>query len=291
MNACCSVQLLGSLCIQNYRKKSVQKLSTSKTPTLQIVTQGGARRRHRPRPPPALRATLYGENVFCTTQLANGLARNDRANGSYLNVVSQHCCDCDTVFLCFFRRTIQVHPLNLLFEPPPVPPPLFDCMTVAVPLGGRPPVIQSLLSTVHSSLDATRAAFALRVFVSYDACGRRKDSVVVDIEQPRPLAPSAPHHTIRLLSPVAPLSAITRSATAPLPLAAATQPTVRSPLRSSSSPLPASAFSPLSSPPPPLPSSLAAAVSLAISVPAPSGLLPTLKRARSPASTASTPRP
>ena len=68
--------------------------------------------------------------------------------------------------------------------------------------------MQSLLSTVHHSLTATRATFTLRVFVSYDALGRRKDSLVVDIEQPRP-PPSliTPRHTIRILTPAAPLHA------------------------------------------------------------------------------------
>jgi hypothetical protein len=68
--------------------------------------------------------------------------------------------------------------------------------------------MQSLLSTIHSSLSQTRSAFALRVFVSYDALGRCKQSVVVDIEQPRPPTfPAASRHTIRILTPAAPLRA------------------------------------------------------------------------------------
>ena len=63
-------------------------------------------------------------------------------------------------------------------------------------LTGRP-VMQSLLSYIHHSLSANHAAFALRVFVSYDALGRRKDSLVVDIEQPRPSHQTRPplHHS------------------------------------------------------------------------------------------------
>ncbi len=66
--------------------------------------------------------------------------------------------------------------------------------------------MQSLLTSIHCSLAQSRSAFALRVFVSYDALGRRKESVLVDIEQPRPPpSHSPPRHTIRTVTPLTPL--------------------------------------------------------------------------------------
>ena len=140
--------------------------------------------------------------------------------------------------------------------------------------------MQSLLSTIHSSLSQTRSAFALRVFVSYDALGRCKQSVVVDIEQPRPPTKHAPLYTIRLLSPAAPLSAATRSATAPL--APATPPSANPPNRTASSPSDTAL-----SPPPP--TSHTTQSTSAPSVP--SHTSSQLKRARSPTDSAPPPRP
>jgi hypothetical protein len=77
--------------------------------------------------------------------------------------------------------------------------------------------MRSVLSAIHDSLSHSRAAFALRVFVSYDALGRRKESVVVDIEPPRlpALLSYTPRHTIRILSPIAPLHPAPLRATPP----------------------------------------------------------------------------
>ena len=88
--------------------------------------------------------------------------------------------------------------------------------------------MQSLLSTIQHSLSQSRTAFALRVFVSYDALGRRKESVVVDIEQPRPPL-LTPRHTIRLITPVAPLSSVSPLAPFPPASLAPANPFSRSP--------------------------------------------------------------
>ena len=134
------------------------------------------------------------------------------------------------LMLCTYTR-LQPLPIQDYNPYPPPPCAWFDCGLFLSDWG---PVMQSLLSTIHSSLSQTRSAFALRVFVSYDALGRCKQSVVVDIEQPRPPTKHAPLYTIRLLSPAAPLSAATRSATAPL--APATPPSANPPNRTASSP-------------------------------------------------------
>ena len=79
--------------------------------------------------------------------------------------------------------------------------------------------MQSLLSSIHHSLSHSRSPFTLRVFVSYDALGRRKESVVVDIEPPRPPPLYTPRYTIRVLTPASPLHAAslhTAPSTAPV---------------------------------------------------------------------------
>jgi hypothetical protein len=78
-------------------------------------------------------------------------------------------------------------------------------------------IMHACLSSIHRSLSIPRGSFisAFQVFVSHDAWGKRKDRVVMEIEQlphiarPLPFPPpslSSPLYTIRLLSSSSPMS-------------------------------------------------------------------------------------